>query len=129
MFQRRDLEISKTRIMGSKWRKVKLALGLNMCLYVPEKPEESSPSSSSTAINHQSGVPSRFSSDASSPSPLSPPAIECRPTSATQSSSGIRLSKSGTRASKVCLSSAFDFVLSVCICVCMVCNFFYLIFT
>ncbi|GLT56801.1 hypothetical protein SLA2020_298180 [Shorea laevis] len=98
--------------MGSKWRKVKLALGLNMCLYVPEKPEESSSSSSSTAINHrhhQGGVPSRFSSDASSPSPLSPPALECGPTTATPSSSGSRLSKSGTRASKrtcaICLAT------------------------
>ncbi|GLU02509.1 hypothetical protein SLE2022_197580 [Rubroshorea leprosula] len=98
--------------MGSKWRKAKLALGFNMCLYVPEKLGESSPSSSSAAINgrhHLDVVPSRFSSDAASTSPLSPPGIDCRPTTPTPSSSGLRLPKSGTRASKrtcaICLAT------------------------
>ncbi|OMO91526.1 hypothetical protein COLO4_18306 [Corchorus olitorius] len=100
--------------MGSKWRKAKLALGLNMCLYVPhQKLEDSSPSSSSSTSlkqqhhNHHhhdaANVPSRFSSDAVPLSPVSPPGNECRATTPTPSSSGLRLSKSNPKSSKVCI--------------------------
>ncbi|KAJ4883702.1 Zinc finger (C3HC4-type RING finger) family protein [Raphanus sativus] len=63
--------------MGSKWRKAKLALGLNLCLYVPKTAEESS----SLA---------RRSNDAVSLSPVTVP----RPTTPTPSSSGLRLPRS-----------------------------------
>ncbi|XWS74306.1 hypothetical protein CRYUN_Cryun02cG0203500 [Craigia yunnanensis] len=100
--------------MGSKWRKAKLALGLNMCLYVPhQKLEDSSPSSSttSTSIKHHhdsANIPSRFSSDDVPLSPVSPSGNECRPTTPTPSSSGLRLSKSSSKSSKrtcsICLT-------------------------
>ncbi|CAH8376841.1 unnamed protein product [Eruca vesicaria subsp. sativa] len=63
--------------MGSKWRKAKLALGLNLCLYVPKTLEESSSLS-------------RRSNDAVSVSPVTVP----RPTTPTPSSSGLRLPRS-----------------------------------
>ncbi|MBA0774558.1 hypothetical protein Gotri_009760 [Gossypium trilobum] len=93
--------------MGSKWRKAKLALGLNMCLYVPhQKLEDSSPSSSIKHHPDTANVPSRFSSDAV---PLSPSPNDCRPTTPTPSSSGLRLSKSVPKSSKktcsICLTS------------------------
>ncbi|XWS71841.1 hypothetical protein CRYUN_Cryun03dG0172200 [Craigia yunnanensis] len=106
--------------MGSKWRKAKLALGLNMCLYVPhQKLEDSLPPSSSsssssttTSINHQrdaANVPERFSSDAVPLSPVSPSGNECRPTTPTPSSSGLQLSKSSPKSSKrtcsICLTA------------------------
>lgn len=80
--------------MGSKWRKAKLALGLNMCLYVPQTVEQdSSPS------------PSRFSDAVS----LSPAAALSRGSTPTPSSSGLRLSKSGPKSSKstcaICLNT------------------------
>ncbi|KAG5376415.1 hypothetical protein IGI04_041011 [Brassica rapa subsp. trilocularis] len=63
--------------MGSKWRKAKLALGLNLCLYVPKTLDESSSLS-------------RRSNDAVSLSPVTVP----RPTTPTPSSSGLRLPRS-----------------------------------
>ncbi|XVE79790.1 hypothetical protein DITRI_Ditri14bG0084100 [Diplodiscus trichospermus] len=106
-------------MMGSKWRKAKLALGMNMCLYVPhQKLEDSSPSSSSTtrtrtttSFKHHhdaANVPSRFSSDAVPVSPVSPSRNECRPTTPTPSS-GLRVSKSSPKSSKrtcsICLTA------------------------
>ncbi|KAE8656825.1 PHE ammonia lyase 1 [Hibiscus syriacus] len=102
--------------MGSKWRKAKLALGLNMCLYVPhQKLEDSSPSpspSASASIKHHldtANVSSRFSSDAVPLSPVSPSGNESRPTTPTPSSSGLRVSKSAPKSSKrtcsICLTS------------------------
>ncbi|XP_008226012.1 PREDICTED: uncharacterized protein LOC103325597 [Prunus mume] len=93
--------------MGSKWRKAKLALGLNTCLYVPqtrETGEESSPSSNDVAA-------SRFSDAVSSSSMISPTGLgsDCRPTTPTPSSSGLRLPKTGTKSSKrtcaICLTT------------------------
>ncbi|KAJ7981017.1 Zinc finger C3HC4-type RING finger family protein [Quillaja saponaria] len=88
--------------MGSKWRKVKLALGMNMCVYVPRASEDPSPS-----IN----VTERFS-DASLASSLDSPLATssiCRPTTPTPSSSGLRLPKSGPKPSKgacaICLTT------------------------
>ncbi|KAE8688771.1 PHE ammonia lyase 1 [Hibiscus syriacus] len=97
--------------MGSKWRKAKLALGLNMCLYVPhQKLEDSSPSSSITHHRDTTNAPSRFSSDAVPHSPVSPSGNDCRrPTTPTPSSSGLRISKSAPKFSKrtcsICLTS------------------------
>ncbi|WRX34195.1 zinc finger protein [Theobroma cacao] len=104
--------------MESKWRKAKLALGLNMCLYVPhQKLDDSSPSSSSTSsIKHShdaANVPSRFSSDAIPLSPVSPSGNECRPTTPTPSSSGLRLSKSSSKSSKM---DGFDIKKTCAIC-------------
>ncbi|XP_062082121.1 E3 ubiquitin-protein ligase WAV3-like [Humulus lupulus] len=90
--------------MGSKWRKAKLALGLNTCLYAPQTSEDSSPSN---------GVVATRLSDAALPTPpaLSPTdhGSDYRPTTPTPSSSGLRLSKSGTKASKrtcaICLAT------------------------
>ncbi|KAL6199903.1 hypothetical protein ACLB2K_029685 [Fragaria x ananassa] len=88
--------------MGSKWRKAKLALGLNTCLYVPQTAEESS----STSPNGV--VASRHSDAVSSSSLLSPTGVvsERRPTTPTPSSSGL---KTGTKSSKrtcaICLTT------------------------
>ncbi|CAN8244350.1 unnamed protein product [Cochlearia groenlandica] len=78
--------------MGSKWRKAKLALGLNLCLYVPQTLEDSSPS--------------RRSNDTVSLSPV----MVSRPTTPVPSSSGLRLPKSFSISSSkktcaICLTS------------------------
>ncbi|KAA8534376.1 hypothetical protein F0562_031873 [Nyssa sinensis] len=79
--------------MGSKWRKAKLALGLNLCAYVPRTVEVSSP-------------PSERLSDAALLSPSYSPAMATTPT---PSSRGLRLSKSLSRSSKktcsICLAT------------------------
>ncbi|KAA8544076.1 hypothetical protein F0562_021747 [Nyssa sinensis] len=87
--------------MGSKWRKVKLALGLNMCAYVPRTLEDSS----------QSVEPVGRFSDVDLLSPASR-SSDCRlemPTTPTSSSSGLRLSKYGSKSSKntcaICLTT------------------------
>uniref|UniRef100_A0A5B7AVD5 RING-type E3 ubiquitin transferase n=1 Tax=Davidia involucrata TaxID=16924 RepID=A0A5B7AVD5_DAVIN len=79
--------------MGSKWRKAKLALGLNLCVYVPRTVEDSPP-------------PSERLSDAALLSPSYSPAVASTPRS---SSLGLRLSKSLSRSSKktcsICLAT------------------------
>lgn len=87
--------------MGSTWKKVKVALGLNMCLYGPRNLHDSLPS-----------MASRFSDAAAPSNLLSPPSFssDCRPAATpTSSSSGLRLSKSSTRSSKrtcaICLTA------------------------
>ncbi|PPR83707.1 hypothetical protein GOBAR_AA37005 [Gossypium barbadense] len=66
--------------MGSKWRKAKLALGMNM-----------------------------LSTDSVPLSPVSPSGNDCRPTTPTPSSSGLRVSKSSPKSSKrtcsICLTA------------------------
>ncbi|KAG6631818.1 hypothetical protein I3843_13G100800 [Carya illinoinensis] len=83
--------------MESKWRKVKLALGINTCLYVPQTLDDSSPSIVSA------GRPS----DAVSPTPGHD--LGCHPTTPTPSSSGLRLSLTGPKSSKrtcaICLTT------------------------
>ncbi len=74
--------------MGSKWRKVKLALGMNTCLYVPQTLDDSS-----------SSIPRL--SDAVSPS--TGHSSDRPPTTPTPSSSGLRLSLTGSKSSKVCI--------------------------
>nr|AAM53301.1 putative protein [Arabidopsis thaliana]AAN15691.1 putative protein [Arabidopsis thaliana] len=78
--------------MGSKWRKAKVALGLNLCLYIPKTLEDSSPP--------------RRSDDAVSLSPV----IVQRPSTPTPSSSGLRLPRSMSKSSSkktcaICLTA------------------------
>ncbi|KAM7502133.1 hypothetical protein LguiB_001037 [Lonicera macranthoides] len=91
--------------MGSKWRKAKLALGLNTCLYVPRTLEDTSP------FDEDAGRPSDASYRSSSLSP-SERNSDCRlemPKTPTPSSSGLRLSKHGAKPSKrtcaICLTT------------------------
>lgn len=86
--------------MGSKWRKAKLALGLNLCVFVPRTLEDSPPPPS--AVD---------SSERLSDAALLPPVDwdTChRPMTPTPSSHGLRLSKSGSKSSKqtcsICLT-------------------------
>ncbi|KAJ9159929.1 hypothetical protein P3X46_025379 [Hevea brasiliensis] len=79
--------------MGSKWRKAKLALGLNLCAYAPRTLEDLPPPASERL------------SDAAL---LSPANWDSRPMTPTPSSHGLRLSKSGSKSSKqtcsICLT-------------------------
>ncbi|KAJ6344956.1 hypothetical protein OIU77_028095 [Salix suchowensis] len=75
--------------MASKWRKVKIALGLNKCLYVPPNDTEQPDSSSSPS---PAGLLSRSSHGSTTPTP---------------SSSGLRLSKSPNNNSKVIMICCF----------------------
>ncbi|KAF3454978.1 hypothetical protein FNV43_RR05426 [Rhamnella rubrinervis] len=89
--------------MGSKWRKAKLALGLNTCLYVPQTSEDL-PASNDVAAG-------RFSDVVSSSSMLSPTghAADYQPTTPTPSSSGLLLPKTRIKSSKrtcaICLNT------------------------
>ncbi|KAK7848636.1 e3 ubiquitin-protein ligase wavh1 [Quercus suber] len=80
--------------MGSKWRKAKLALGLNLCVVVPRTLEDS-PSVLEASERH---------SDVA----LLSPANSSRPTTPSPSSHGLWLSKSGSKSSKqtcsICLT-------------------------
>ncbi|KAK7261336.1 hypothetical protein RIF29_27645 [Crotalaria pallida] len=88
--------------MGSKWRKLKLAIGMNMCVHVPKTIDHSttSPSSSLNSVTSLSDdvLPS---GDVSGQNPTTP----------TPSSSGLRLSKSGSKSKSskgtcaICLTS------------------------
>ncbi|KAF8396557.1 hypothetical protein HHK36_018181 [Tetracentron sinense] len=109
--------------MGSKWRKVKIALGLNMCLYVPRTLDEASPSidaierfSDSSSLSPSLSLPTRSSdSEPGRPTTLTKSATRSsdsepgRPTTLTKSASGICLLKSGSRSSKktcaICLTT------------------------
>lgn len=90
--------------MGSRWRKAKLSLGLNLCVYVPKTLDDYSPlpSDDSTARTPDSAVASPASAGASDIRAL-------MPTTPTPASSGLRLSKSGSRSSKktcaICLAT------------------------
>lgn len=85
--------------MGSKWRKAKLALGLNLCVYLPKTLEDSSPSSLDSAERL---------SDAALLSPANWAMGSSRPTTPTPSSHGLKLSRSGSKSSKqtcsICLT-------------------------
>ncbi|KAI9077153.1 hypothetical protein K1719_040975 [Acacia pycnantha] len=87
--------------MGSKWRKMKLALGMNMCVYVPRALDDSSLSLNSAA---------RLS-DAHSRSSVSPAdhTSGYHPMTPTPSSSGLRLPRNGTKSPKgtcaICLTA------------------------
>lgn len=89
--------------MGSKWRKMKLALGLNLCVFVPRTLEDS-PS-----------LPDCDSTERFSDAALLSPAHwgSSRPSTPTPSSHGLTFSKSGSKSSKVCVF-LFFFVLESC---------------
>lgn len=74
--------------MGSKWRKARIALGLNLCVYLPKTLEDSSPSS----VDSEERL-----SDAALLSPAN--LGSSRPTTPTPSSHGLKLSRSGSKSS------------------------------
>ncbi|KAK4769025.1 hypothetical protein SAY86_027175 [Trapa natans] len=86
--------------MGSKWRKAKLALGLNLCVYVPRTLEDSHPISDDSLTERLS--------DASLLSPGNRDAARWRPMTPTPSSHGLRLSWSSSKSSRqtcsICLN-------------------------
>lgn len=75
--------------MTSKWKKVKMALSMNACLYVP-RTDQDEPSAAEAA---------RRLSDAVSVS--SPAVVRHQPRTPTPSSYGLLLSRSGSKSSKV----------------------------
>ncbi|CAN0909230.1 E3 ubiquitin-protein ligase WAV3 [Linum grandiflorum] len=84
--------------MGSKWRKVKLALGMNLCVYVPRTLDGDSDSPPPAPTERVSDV-----------ALLSPAGWEdVRPMTPTPSSHGLKLLRSGSKASKhtcsICLT-------------------------
>ncbi|XP_050384774.1 E3 ubiquitin-protein ligase WAV3-like isoform X1 [Argentina anserina] len=72
--------------MGSKWRKARMALGLNLCVYLPKTLEDSSPSS----VDSEERL-----SDAALLSPAN--LGSSRPQTPTPSSHGLKLSRSGSK--------------------------------
>uniref|UniRef100_A0A1D1Z716 Uncharacterized protein sll0103 n=2 Tax=Anthurium amnicola TaxID=1678845 RepID=A0A1D1Z716_9ARAE len=88
--------------MTSGWRRAKVALGLNLCLYVPRTLEDSSPSDDATGRLSEATVTSLVSGG-------SDHRRSSRPMTPTPSSSGLKLSKSGSRSSKrtcaICLGT------------------------
>nr|DAD26212.1 TPA_asm: hypothetical protein HUJ06_027680 [Nelumbo nucifera] len=84
--------------MGSKWRKAKVALGLNLCVYVPRTLDDASPSDD--AAVRYSEVSSL--SPSVSPGARSSDSRPAMPTTPTPSSSGLRLPKSNSRSLKTC---------------------------
>ncbi|OWM87598.1 hypothetical protein CDL15_Pgr022710 [Punica granatum] len=86
--------------MGSKWRKAKLALGLNLCVYVPRTLEDSPPDSDDASTERLS--------DAALLSPGNWDAGHSRPMTPTPSSHGLRFSRSASKSSKqtcsICLT-------------------------
>ncbi|KAJ0657291.1 hypothetical protein HanLR1_Chr14g0545341 [Helianthus annuus] len=66
----------------SKWRKMKLALGLNTCLYLPKTTDDDE------SVNSRAHAPPRGSD------------VRClMPTTPTPSSSGLQMSKYGVKSS------------------------------
>ncbi|KAK4798781.1 hypothetical protein SAY86_031107 [Trapa natans] len=87
--------------MESKWRKAKLALGLNLCTYMPRTLEDSPPPRDGDASTERH-------SDAALLSPGNWDAYRSRPMTPTRSSHGLRLSRSSSKSSKrtcsICLT-------------------------
>lgn len=79
--------------MGSKWKKAKVALGLNLCMFVPRTLDDDFP---------PSAVVSERLSDAALLSPANWEKGSSRPTTPVPSFHGLRLSKSSSKSSKVC---------------------------
>lgn len=88
--------------MGSKWKKVKLALGMNLCVFVPKTLEDDSSSSPS--------LPDCDSTERFSDAALLSPAhwgSSSRPSTPIPSLHGLTFSKTGSKSSKVCLFVCF----------------------
>jgi len=86
--------------MGSKWKKAKVALGLNLCMFVPRTLDDDVP-------------PSTRLSDAALLSPVNWEKGSSRPTTPVSSFHGLKLSKSSSKSSKVCVLSLNMFALFV----------------
>ena len=104
---RSESEQKKKKKMGSKWRKAKLALGLNLCVVVPRTLEDS-PSVLEASERH---------SDVALLSPANSNTGSSRPTTPSPSSHGLWLSKSGSKSSKVPTCSLYIVVLRLYVCV------------
>ncbi|KAL5139433.1 E3 ubiquitin-protein ligase WAV3 [Glycine soja] len=85
--------------MGSKWKKAKVALGLNLCMFVPRTLDDDSP---------PHPVVSERLSDAALLSPVNWSTSSSRPTTPVSSFHGLKLSKSSSKSSKqtcsICLT-------------------------
>ncbi|KAG4910740.1 hypothetical protein JHK87_056856 [Glycine soja] len=85
--------------MGSKWKKAKVALGLNLCMFVPRTLDDDSPPHT---------VVSERLSDATLLSPANWSTSSSRPTTPVSSFHGLKLSKSSSKSSKqtcsICLT-------------------------
>ncbi|TKY51594.1 splicing factor U2af large subunit B [Spatholobus suberectus] len=85
--------------MGSKWKKAKMALGLNLCMFVPRTLDDDSPPHT---------VVSERLSDAALLSPANWDTGSSRPTTPVPSFHGLKLSKSTSKSSKqtcsICLT-------------------------
>nr|GLL23227.1 uncharacterized protein LOC109187877 [Ipomoea trifida] len=83
--------------MGSKWRKAKLALGLNLCTYVPSIHDDDDNDDKGSLSSAKAAPPSSKHSGGALPSPVTP------------GSHGLKLSKSLSRSSKktcsICLAT------------------------
>lgn len=104
--------------MGSKWRKVKVALGMNLCVYVPGSETSGDSSSSPPSERHSAAALLSPVTDWSllpEPAAPPPPAAAAAAPPSTPGSNVLKLSKSfGSRSSKVLflgLSSSFFFPL------------------
>lgn len=82
--------------MGSKWKKAKLALGLNLCLFVPRTLDDDF-SPPATEVSERL-------SDAALLSPVNWDMASSQPTTTMPSFYGLKLSKSGSKSSKVGVS-------------------------
>jgi len=90
--------------MASKWKKAKVALGLNLCMLVPRTLDDDSPPHT---------VVSERLSDAALLSPTSWNTSSSRPTTPLSSFHGLKLSKSSSKSSKVWFSLISNFLLSL----------------
>ncbi|XP_027365225.1 E3 ubiquitin-protein ligase WAV3-like isoform X2 [Abrus precatorius] len=85
--------------MGSKWKKAKVALGLNLCMFVPRTLDDESPPET---------LVSERLSDAALLSPANWEMSSSRPTTPVSSFHGLKLSKSSSKSSKqtcsICLT-------------------------
>lgn len=88
--------------MASKWRKAKLALGLNLCVYVPRTLEDPPSNNLDVSTDRLSNAallsPGNWDGDG------------LRPMTPTPSSHGLKLYRSGSKSSKVySFSVSFNF--------------------
>jgi hypothetical protein len=100
--------------MESRWRKAKMSLGLNLCVYVPRTMEGDEPNtgsstaalvspmaSSSSAATSANSTPTAAASEEQSHGKVKGGAGALMPTTPTPTSAGLRLSKSGSKSFKV----------------------------
>lgn len=93
--------------MGSKWKKAKLALGLNLCVFVPRTLDDDVSPPPSTEVSERL-------SDAALLSPANWDMASSQPTTPVPSFYGLKLSKSGSTSSKVCVFYCANLLLLWC---------------